>query len=94
MTYSSTILNTFRFQKIAYGPLVHAWTTSHFEKNETVSCDLARNVPEPFEGSIPSRKHLRAKVTLALNTPNALGRYPTVLSIFLYDLVTLPLWNA
>ena len=23
---------TFRFQKIAYGPLAHAWTTSHFFK--------------------------------------------------------------
>ena len=37
LIYSSTILNTFRFQKFAYGPLVNAWTTSHLQKNETVT---------------------------------------------------------
>ena len=38
LDFFSTILNTFRFQKFAYGPLVHAWTTSHFQKKEPVFC--------------------------------------------------------
>ena len=37
---------TFRFQKFAYGPLVHAWSTGHFQKNETVFCVLARKIPD------------------------------------------------
>ena len=35
LVYSATILNIFKFEKFAYGTLVHAWTTSHLQKNET-----------------------------------------------------------
>ena len=35
LVYSAILLNTFRFENFAYGPLVHALTTSHLQKNET-----------------------------------------------------------
>ena len=45
LVYSATILNIFRFEKIAYGTLVHAWTTSHCQKNQTAITEkLIHNV--------------------------------------------------